>query len=278
MSEELTWENYGRWFRTRSPEVRENLRRHALDPTAIDEKLSELLAAGKSAKSFKTKILYRAFYVTADASTRAKLEENNLIDPRDDFGVVLTNRFDEDPTESPSLRSEAPESSDSEKDLLAERYDLTDEEAEELVTYIAARAKQEADARVIDNTSRVVARFLHSPNARIDAAGLAYAVGLNVMNGFGSMGDFAKRIGVSKGSISKSNRRWKAELDLPDNPNHKPAEACAKYSQAQKQKHWRNQTFRKKDHERADTAGSRRNYDHEKGAGVSARNHQGAVG
>ena len=87
----------------------------------------------------------------------------------------------------------------------------------------------------------VVGGLISAKNPKVQCAGLAYATGLGALNGLGNQHQFAKANGVSRQSISKSNRFWKKTLGLGKSPHQKTEEACETYSKSQKEKHWRKQ-------------------------------------
>lgn len=242
MSADLSFENYGPWYRSQPPEVRKDLLRERLDPESVNQEVRRLAEIGKGDKSYKTKVVYAAFYWSADASTRQTLLENKLYTPQDDHGVVKDNRNHHDPGESNEARTESLEAVDHQSDLLHELFGDSSS-TEKLELYIEMRVQKEVEIRVAHNIQQIVGVFLSSSNAKIAAAGLAFAAGLSALNGLRSQTHFARLIGVSKGAISKSTRFWKVLLDLPANQHMKTDDACDSYSEAQKKAHWRNRPY-----------------------------------
>ena len=59
-------------------------------------------------------------------------------------------------------------------------------------------------------------------------------------NGLGTMQDWALQNGVSRAAVSKVAKFWQRELGLPAGSHMRDEQKCRAYSEAQKQKHWRN--------------------------------------
>ncbi len=242
MKAELTFETLDQWFRCQPPEVQRNLQREGLDPDSVNQEVKRLAEEGRGTRDYKMKIMYGCFYWSSDKSTQQQIKEGGLYDPDDDYGVVKNNRNESDPGESNTARTESHEYSESTTDVLHELLGGS-ESTEALERYIEARVQKEVEMRVSHNLQQVVGVFLAAPNARIAAAGLAFAAGLSALNGLKNQTQFARLIGVSKGAVSKSTRYWKVLLDLPDNPHMKTEPACESYSRAQKKAHWRNRPY-----------------------------------
>jgi hypothetical protein len=240
---ELSYENYGPWFRSQSPEVRKDLQARGLTPEAVQQEVERLAALGRRTKEYQTKVVYLAFYYSSDPSTRKTLVENGLVDPQDDHGVVKSNRGEHDLAESNLLRTESVEAHDSEGDVIAEALDLSDDAAAQIRDWIEAKVAEETEKRVSASIQRIVSVFLSAPNVRIAAGGLAFAAQLSALNGIGTQTEYARKIGVSKGAISKSTRFWKELLNLPSNPHMKSDPACESYSKAQSTSHWRKKLY-----------------------------------
>jgi hypothetical protein len=239
---DLSYENYGPWYRSQPPEVQADLLRERLDPESVNQEVKRLAEIGKGDRSYKTKVVYAAFYWSSDESTRKTLRENDLHTPKDDFGIVKSNRNESDPGESSSARTESSEVREHQSDLLHELFSDS-ASTEKLEAYIEMRVAKEVEIRVAHNIQQIVGVFLSASNAKISAAGLAFAAGLSALNGLQSQTHFARLIGVSKGAISKSTRFWKVLLDLPANQHMKTDDACESYSEAQKKSHWRNRPY-----------------------------------
>ncbi|MEI6715990.1 MAG: hypothetical protein WCO60_19745 [Verrucomicrobiota bacterium] len=120
------------------------------------------------------------------------------------------------------------------------------EVAEKLVKFIGALVDREAAKRSANGLQRVAATFLYTSNAKLSAAGLAFAVGLDAMNGFGTMAEYAASIGVSRQAVSKVAKQFQEELDLPPSPHMRSDAVCETYSEVQKTNHWRSKTCKKR--------------------------------
>ncbi len=124
-------------------------------------------------------------------------------------------------------------------DLLCEQFDLTEGQAAGIVDWHQAQLDSDALAFQATLFQRLIGAFLATSNPRVEAAGLAFAANLAALNGLGSMRQFSRETGISVATVSKSARRWRANLNLPRSPHMKSDAAAEKYSQVQKRNHWR---------------------------------------
>jgi len=131
-------------------------------------------------------------------------------------------------------------------DVLAERFGVALATAEAIAAWHVGEVESAALTHKAFLFQRLIAGFIEPGNLRIRAAGLAYAANLAVLNGLGSLRNFATQNGVSPSAVSKEKRRWQKDLELPPSPHGKSEEACQNYSRSQKTKHWRNQKCKAK--------------------------------
>lgn len=134
-------------------------------------------------------------------------------------------------------------------DLLREELGLTEWQAGgvvELLRTWSARLATYEKARVV---TKVAGQFLCSSNAKLDAAGLAYAANLAITSGMGSIRQWARANGVSPFGVSKVAKRWHRELDLPPSPHLRDESLSRVYaggqSNPEKGGHWRERKFKR---------------------------------
>ena len=146
----------------------------------------------------------------------------------------------DDAANHPSARTEAPADDVTIEDRLVELYGLRQSQARGVASFIEQEKKQAEERAAAAMLPKLVGSILREQNVKISMLGLAYAVGLDALNGLGSMRDQAEANGVSPEAISKKKRQWQEELNLPVNAHGKKKEAREALSKAQKTKHWRN--------------------------------------
>lgn len=130
---------------------------------------------------------------------------------------------------------------DSDAEHIAEIADIPLKKALIIAVYLRQRIEVEAESRKARIIVRIAGAFLNGANAKLLAAGLAFASDLAVSSGMGTMQDYAKVIAVSRAAISKVAKFWQRELELPAGSHMRDPEKCRAYSEAQKAKHWRKQ-------------------------------------
>lgn len=147
----------------------------------------------------------------------------------------------QDPAESnaASFTPDIASAVDSLAEILAERFRISIEAAKQIAAWHKSTVESESIAYKAFLLQRMIAAFIEPGNLRLRAGGLAFAANLAALNGVGTLRDFAARINVSPAAVSKVKKWWQTELALPPSPHGKSREACANYSTAQKNKHWR---------------------------------------
>ena len=76
-------------------------------------------------------------------------------------------------------------------------------------------------------------------NAKISAAGLAFATNLDALNGL-NQSEFAKQNNTSRQNISKATKQWQTRLGIKPSVHQKSEDACKTYATTTKNNHWRN--------------------------------------
>jgi hypothetical protein len=131
-------------------------------------------------------------------------------------------------------------SADKLPNLLAEKFDLTEGQAEGIVAWHQERLKAEIAQETSSILRRVIGFFLLADNAKICAHALAHAARMARLTGFSSLRRSADAIGVSVEGIRKVAWKWVELLGLPPLEGAKSPEAKARYSADKKTNHWRN--------------------------------------
>lgn len=124
-------------------------------------------------------------------------------------------------------------------DVLQERWGVSPGAAVEIAAWMDARVEREAEERKAMVVARMVGLFVNASNAKMLSASLAYAAGLALPYGLGSMEEWATSNGVTRQAVSKQAKKWRKELGLAPGEHGRSEELCQKYSEAQKNGHWR---------------------------------------
>jgi hypothetical protein len=128
-------------------------------------------------------------------------------------------------------------------DELRDRWGFSPLVAQEVSAWVESRVAAEATTRQAAVLVKICNIFLTCANARLTAAGLAYAADLSMAYAMGSMEEWASKHGLSRAAVSKSARFWKKKLCLPGGGYMRNEESCSSYSEAAKTKHWRNKKY-----------------------------------
>lgn len=186
---------------------------------------------------------YRKWVASLSPAQRAKLKRADLGRPLSSSDRVGGRSPDEDRDPADSyIASYDPDiagSIDRPEEILAEEYSLTMAQSKAIAKFIARREKEISQRRDAWLLQRIVGVLISSSNVKVSAAGLAFACQLNVLNGMGTLREWAACNGVSPASVSKSQILWRETLALPTSPHGKSEAARAALSKAQKEKHWR---------------------------------------
>jgi hypothetical protein len=132
---------------------------------------------------------------------------------------------------------------DTPADELADQFGISKAQAKSLLHWHEAEinaAIRKAEAHYLQ---QIVGGLLSAKNAKLSAAGLAFAGGLAALNGLRCQRDYAKQIHVSASAISKVVKAWQRTLGLRPSAHQKSESACDTYSSVGKSKHWRKTTI-----------------------------------
>jgi hypothetical protein len=94
--------------------------------------------------------------------------------------------------------------------------------------------------------SRLVSLLLLSTNLKLDAYALAFAVNLDALNGIGTQGEVAAKLGLSATIVSRRTEHMRQLLNLPYSPHQKGIKARTAASRSLKADHWRNRKTKSK--------------------------------
>lgn len=174
---------------------------------------------------------------------RARLKALGLDRPSEDSTEVSGHSPYElqDFAESPQCRTEIDVASfiDTPAEILAETYALTLAQADALILWCKAQTAAAIRSHEAHLLQVIVGGLLAAKNPKLSAAGLAFAANLSALNGLGSQSEYAKDNSVSRSAISKIVKAWQRALGLRASAHQKSEKACAAYSTAATQSHWR---------------------------------------
>lgn len=103
---------------------------------------------------------------------------------------------------------------------------------------------QHMSPAVIEIVQRVIGSLISEQNVKISTTALAFALGLDQLNGLGSLRQAAKGLCVSVEALSKKKREWEKELGIPPNAFAKSEKAKAALKTAQATKHWKKKKWK----------------------------------
>lgn len=129
-------------------------------------------------------------------------------------------------------------------DEIAVEFSLDTHVAAAIAAKVDTRSAAAIEAEHSERLNQVIGVLLRAENVKTAAAGLAYATGLANLNNFGPIRTYAPKHGLSPAAISKAQQHWQHVLNLRPGTNSKSRDQCAKYSAAQKEKHWRKKPFK----------------------------------
>ena len=166
--------------------------------------------------------------------------------PDDDNEVGGHNPFaGSDMAESPLARIETDIASaiDTPAEELAEFFNISLELANRILSWHDDKVKSSIRSHESQFLGIIVGGLLSSNNPKLAAAGLAFAAGLDALNGLGCQREYARRNGLSPSAVSKVVKAWQRGLNLHPSAHQKSESACQTYSSVGKTRHWRNQRF-----------------------------------
>lgn len=103
----------------------------------------------------------------------------------------------------------------------------------------ATDSETRTPSATLEAISRLVSILLLSQNLRLDAFALAFAVNLDALNGIGTQGEVAKKLGLSATMVSRRTEHFRKLLDLPYSPHQKGKIARKAASASLLKDHWR---------------------------------------
>jgi DNA-binding MarR family transcriptional regulator len=186
---------------------------------------------------------HRKWVAGLTPAQKAKLKSMGVFDAPDDRHEVGGHSPHQacDIADTPLARTEADPAGelDSEAAILADRFHIDLELAEHLITWRESEIESALRQREGDLLSIVIGGLIASKNPRVSAAALAFAAGLAAVNGLGSQSEFARRLKISRATISKMVKSWQRSLNLRPSVHQKSEPACKSYSENGKKNHWR---------------------------------------
>lgn len=202
------------------------------------ERAARMNQAAKSA--------HKEWVASLTPSQRRNLEKLGVLDPakdRHEVGGHSPHQIS-DVAETSIARDDTDPTAtiDDPASLLADEFGLPLDVAEQLHAWHQQSCEAALRQREGDLLSIVIGGLISSKNIRISAAGLAFAAELDAVNGLGTQAAYARLLGVTRSSISKSVKAWRRSLQLRRSSHQKSDEACQTYSEVGKKNHWRRQT------------------------------------
>lgn len=125
------------------------------------------------------------------------------------------------------------------EDELQERFRLTADQARLVADWHRGELDHEDEHLQGHLVNRIVARLLERGNIRLKAIGLAFAAGLNRLNGWPSERAAARDSGFTVASINSYKLSWIDYLELPHNEHCKSEQSRKIYRQSATDNHWR---------------------------------------
>jgi hypothetical protein len=187
---------------------------------------------------------FEAFWARLTPKQRKELKENGVDGPIIEFSSNAGLDHDAADTPAASYSQDLARELDKFSEQLIEKFGFRPRLAIPLASFIIHAIEEGSISYKAWLFGKVCGVMLNAKNAKLAAAGLAFASNLASLNGLKSMRVYAAQIKVSPSAVSKVKKKWQAELNLPDSPHSKDALACANYSKVQSgDRHWRRAKF-----------------------------------
>jgi len=187
---------------------------------------------------------YTTWVASQPPAERAKLKNLGLDRPPEDtFEVSGHSPFEVgDAAESHHCRTELDIAAalDTPAELLAETYRLTLPQATGLLGWCKEQIASAIRSHEAHLLQVIVGGLLAAKNPKLSAAGLAFASGLDALNGLGCQSEYARANHVSRAAVSKIVIAWQRALGLRKSAHQKSERACTIYSNVATANHWRN--------------------------------------
>ena len=147
-----------------------------------------------------------------------------------------------DLAESPLARVETDMAGniDTAEDELAERFSIPLELSHKILCWHDSAVKDSIRRHEAHFLGIIVGGLLSARNPKLAATGLAFAAGLDALNGLGCQREYARNNGLSVSAVSKVVKAWQRGLNLRPSAHQKSESACQTYSDVGKTRHWRN--------------------------------------
>lgn len=131
-------------------------------------------------------------------------------------------------------------------DTLADEFREKFEMDQEAALPLAAWSIHEIERRALQYKSRLLSKLvgglIDAENPKLMVAGLAFAAGLDALNGLGTQREYARKIHVTPAALSKVVKLWQLALEMTTSAHQKSAASCKTYSEVQSGgAHWRRQ-------------------------------------
>ncbi|NDE15837.1 hypothetical protein EBZ80_12990 [bacterium] len=182
--------------------------------------------------------VYAVWMAFCDPATKRELSRLGMTDAADDRGVVQSDhRLEVDPADSELAYAECAEYAEPEEAELMERFGIPLELARKIRGHYDSVLTQKVESRAADMVRQVVGAILCEPNIKVAAFAVSTVFG--IPTGFRTQTEFAKAIDVTKATISKKVVELRRALGVRVNAWGKSDAACAMFSKAQKENHWR---------------------------------------
>jgi hypothetical protein len=130
---------------------------------------------------------------------------------------------------------------DTAEETLAELFEVPIEIARKILTWHQQSLRKSIRRSESQFLHVIIGGLLSAKNPKLSAVGLAFAAGLDALNGLGSQRQYARQHGISPAAVSKVVKAWSRDLNLGPNAHQKSDAACETYSAVGKARHWRKQ-------------------------------------
>lgn len=140
-----------------------------------------------------------------------------------------------------SIEPDFAEIIDTEADTMAEDFGISLVQANQILAWHKSISKDSLRRNLGHYLGVIVGGLLSSKNPKLSAAGLAFAAGLDSLNGLGCQREYARKNHLSPSAISKVVIAWQRSLELNPSAHQKSEDACNTYSEVGKARHWRAQ-------------------------------------
>lgn len=188
---------------------------------------------------------YRAWISSLPPEEKAALQKNGLDNlPVDDPEVGGHSPYsvsDLADTSLARLDIDFASCIDTDIDIVCENFDVPKAVAKKILAWHRAGITDAIRKHEGHFLSIIIGGLLSSKNPKLSAVGLAFAFGLDALNGLGSQREYARNNGISPAAVSKVVKAWKRDLNVRANAHQKSDQACETYSKIGKTSHWRKQ-------------------------------------